>query len=86
MSIHALTRAEFVKTQALPCVLAALVFTERTAEKPYTCTHAPPEGIAATNNITAEHLVVIHSARPIAAQPSLDVEGPGRGGPALGRA
>jgi hypothetical protein len=38
-------------------------------------THAPPEGVAAPNNIIAEHLVVIHSARPIASQLSLDVEG-----------
>jgi hypothetical protein len=50
-------------------------FAERTAEKPYTYTYKPPEGVPATNIRPVAHTVVIHNARSLAGALSVDVQG-----------
>jgi hypothetical protein len=72
MSHSALAIAE---TDPLGAVEASLVFTERTAEKPYAYTYAPPEGVAPNNHVTQARTVRIENARGIADTLSLDVEG-----------
>ncbi len=68
-----------LKAQARPrpleTVSASLNFSARGAEKLYTYTFKPPEGVAATNTVSESHIVSIANARPIADELSLDVEG-----------
>lgn len=56
-------------------VQASLVFTERTADKPYAYASAPPAGVAQTRGEYRSHTVQIEDARPIAGQLNIDVEG-----------
>ncbi len=61
--------------EKLEMVSASLGFTERGTEKLYFYTFEPPEGVPQTNLAIREHRVTIANARPIAGQPSLDLEG-----------
>ena len=56
-------------------VEAALNFTERTDEKPFTYTYARPDEGPQTSIRTTPHRVRIHNARPAARALDVDVEG-----------
>ena len=70
-----MSRSAIAESDPLDFVEGSLAFTERTAEKPYAYTFAPPEGRAPHNHVTQAHTVRVENARPIADQLSLDVEG-----------
>ncbi len=52
-----------------------VVYLARTANKPYTYTYDPPEGVAKTNIINDPHKMPIFDMRPIADGLDLDVQG-----------
>jgi hypothetical protein len=56
-------------------VEASLMFVTPVADKPYSYTYEPPEGVAASNIAYEPHAVRIRPARDIAGQLSLDVQG-----------
>ncbi|HEX3918269.1 MAG TPA: CmcJ/NvfI family oxidoreductase [Caulobacteraceae bacterium] len=72
MSIQLAIRPEAATDTA---VQATLNFTQRTAEKLYSYTFKPPEGVAATNVFPQPELVRIENARPLAASLDVDVQG-----------
>ena len=73
MSVHSLARPASSSTPEF--VEANITFAEPIADKPYTYTYRPPEGVAATNIVTETLPVRIENARAIAGTLSLDVEG-----------
>ena len=75
MSTQTLVRMQSSEAPALPSVQASVTFAERAGEKPYTYAYQPPEGVAATNAVSAARTVRIESARAIADELSLDVQG-----------
>jgi hypothetical protein len=56
-------------------VEASLMFVAPRADKPYSYTYEPPPGVPASNIAYEPHAVRIRSARDIAGQLSLDVQG-----------
>jgi hypothetical protein len=56
-------------------VNAEVVYLAKTAEKPYSYTYDPPEGVARTNIVGEAHTVPIHDMRPIADGLTLDLQG-----------
>ena len=56
-------------------VEASLMFVAPGADKPYSYTYEPPPGVPASNIAYEPHAVRIRSARDIAGQLSLDVQG-----------
>src|SRR5271156_4788399 len=56
-------------------VEGSLNFAERTAEKAYTYTYKPPEGVPATNIVTYARTVPLVNARTLAAGLDVDVQG-----------
>jgi hypothetical protein len=73
MSTRVATRPWFA---AVPdAVDGAINFAEPTAEKPYTYTYRPPEGVPATNIRPVSHTVRIENARPLAASLGVDLQG-----------
>jgi hypothetical protein len=68
--------AERPRSPALADAVEGFIhFAERTAEKPYTYTFKPPEGVPATNIRPEARPVLIHNARPLAAGLDVDVQG-----------
>lgn len=68
--------AERPPVEALPqAAEAVLNFAEKTAEKPYTYTFKPPEGVAASNIRPVARKVRIENARPIASSLHVDAQG-----------
>jgi hypothetical protein len=63
------------RTEALPHVDAALNYLARMAERPRNYTYDPPPGVPRSNSVAETHVVPILSARPVAAEISLDREG-----------
>jgi hypothetical protein len=61
--------------EAPTAVDGRLNFVERGAEKLYTYTYKPPEGVRASNIRATGHSVRIENARPIAGDLSVDVQG-----------
>jgi hypothetical protein len=59
----------------LPYVLGELHYLGPMTERPRNYTYEPPPGIARSNIVSEDHVVRIHSARPIAHGLSLDEEG-----------
>ncbi len=59
----------------LPHVEAELNYLAATTDRPRNYTFEPPAGIPRSNNVRDAHHVPIHSARPIAADITLDREG-----------
>jgi hypothetical protein len=59
----------------LPQVTGEVVYLTKTAEKPYTYTYDPPEGVAKTNIVGESHAASIFDMRPVADSLSLDVQG-----------
>jgi hypothetical protein len=62
-------------TSTLPGVEAELVYLARMAERPYNLAYDPPPGTPRTNVVQEAHRVLIHNARPVARELSLDREG-----------
>jgi hypothetical protein len=60
---------------SLPQVAGDVVYLTKTAEKPYTYTYDPPEGVARTNIVGEPHTVPVFDMRPVADGLSLDVQG-----------
>src|SRR6201986_4196094 len=60
---------------SLPQVVGDVVYLKKTAEKPYSYTYDPPEGVAKTNIEGEPHTVPVFDMRPIADGLSLDVQG-----------
>jgi hypothetical protein len=56
-------------------VEADLLYLAPMSERPHTYTYDPPQGVAKTNTVNAAHRVLVHDARPIARDLSLDREG-----------
>jgi len=56
-------------------VEGALNFAERGADKAYTYTFKPPEGVKGTNIVVEAHTVSIENVRPVAASLDVDVQG-----------
>jgi hypothetical protein len=60
---------------SLPQVVGDVVYLKKTAEKPFSYTYDPPEGVAKTNIEGEAHSVPVFDMRPIADDLSLDVQG-----------
>jgi len=60
---------------ALPHVEAALNYLAATTERPRNLTYDPPPGGPRSNAVREVHRVLVHDARPIAADVTLDREG-----------
>ncbi len=58
-----------------PGVVAPLGFMAPMTEKPYSYNYDPPPGVPARNSVLINHPVMVHDARPINADLSLDREG-----------
>ena len=68
--------AERSQATALPdTVEGSLNFAEHSAEKAYTYTYKPPEGVPATNIVTYAQTVKLENARTLAAGLDVDVQG-----------
>jgi hypothetical protein len=68
--------AERPRAEAAPEAVEGVVnFAEKTAEKAYTYTFKPPEGVKGTNIRPVAHTVRIENARPLAAELDVDVQG-----------
>jgi hypothetical protein len=68
--------ADRPRAETLPqAVQGVIQFAEKTAQKPYTYTFKPPEGVPATNIRPVAHTVRIETARPLAAGLDVDVQG-----------
>ena len=61
--------------ETLPQVEAVLNYLAPMADRPRNYTYEPPAGVPRSNIVTDTHIVPVHSARPIAADVSLDREG-----------
>ena len=61
--------------ETLPQVEAALNYLAPMADRPRNYTYEPPAGVPRSNIVSDTHIVPVHSARPIAADVSLDREG-----------
>ena len=60
---------------SLPQVAAALNYLGPMADRPRNYTYDPPPGVPRSNIVSEQHVVPVHSARPLAADASLDREG-----------
>jgi hypothetical protein len=60
---------------SLPQVVGEVVYLKKTAEKPYSYTYDPPEGVAKSNIEGEAHTVPVFDMRPVADGLSLDVQG-----------
>jgi hypothetical protein len=60
---------------AIPSVEGVLNFAERSAEKAYTYTFKPPEGMRGTNIVVDSQTVTLENARELAARLDVDVQG-----------
>lgn len=68
--------ADRPRAETLPQAVEGVIqFAEKTAQKPYTYTFKPPEGVPATNIRPVAHTVRIETARPLAAGLDVDVQG-----------
>lgn len=63
------------RIDALPHVDAALNYLAPMTEHPRNYTYDPPPGVPRSNSVAETHVVPIHSARPVAAEITLDREG-----------
>jgi hypothetical protein len=75
MSIETLAEPARAEAGNARFVEADLMFVAPGAEKPYTYTFEPPPGVAASNIAYEPHTVRVRSARDVAGQLSLDVQG-----------
>lgn len=75
MSVEALAHPVRARAEAPPSVEASLMYVTPAADKPYSYTYEPPPGVAASNIGYEPHIVRVHSARDVAGQLSLDVQG-----------
>jgi hypothetical protein len=69
MNVHSL------RTDILRGVKSELNYLASTRERPRTYTYDPPAGAARTTVVNDQHSVVIHDARPLLSELSLDKEG-----------
>ena len=56
---------DVVSSRPEAAVTGEVVYLAKTAEKPYTYTYDPPEGVAKTNIVGEPHTVPIYDMRPI---------------------
>lgn len=75
MSIDTLVTAARPAATTAPVVEASLMFVAPSADKPYSYTYEPPPGVPASNIAYEPHAVRVQSARGLADQLSLDVQG-----------
>ena len=64
-----------MNTSSLPHIEAQLNYLAPMAERPRNYTYDPPPGVPRSNSTAEPHNVLIHDARPLAADISLDREG-----------
>jgi hypothetical protein len=75
MSLETLADAPRADLTSARFVEASLTFVSPGADKPYTYTFEPPPGVPPSNIAYEAHTVRVRSARHVAGQLSLDVEG-----------
>jgi hypothetical protein len=73
--MNAYVDALSARTVALPHVNAVLNYLAPMTERPRNYTYDPPPGVARSNSVAETHVVPIISARPVAAEITLDREG-----------